>query len=190
MSEPAVPVTSALMWNAALVVAAFDLALGLILVRTISRARFRALFPALVPLALLYWCGLYTYMMWSAWDWCYSLIFPDWFYGWIPVLGLGEGLLGLVFWWIALRLPAPPVASFLVLGGLQSLPGHLSAIYRMGMFDKVRVLQGVSPASALVFGIFEFMCYWIAVLGLAALLSRGLDHFKRPPLTAAPAGSG
>jgi hypothetical protein len=37
------------------------------------------------------------------------------------------------------------------------------------MLERCAMLVGVTPTSALVFGIFEFIFYWSLVLGLAAL---------------------
>ena len=62
--------------------------------------------------------------------------------------------------------------AFLLLGGLESLPGHLNAIYRFELLERCALIKGISPASALVFGVFEFGFYWSVVLGVSALLSR------------------
>ncbi len=82
------------------------------------------------------------------------------------------GAIGMGFWWLAERLPGPPAVTFALLGGLVSLPGHLVGFYGLGMGEKVPVLQGVSVTSALVFGIFEFIVYWLAIILVAAGVAR------------------
>jgi len=54
---------------------------------------------------------------------------------------------------------------FSLLGGLVSLVGHGIGISR-GLL-RVPLLAEVSAASALVFGVFEFIFYWCAIVGLA-----------------------
>jgi hypothetical protein len=64
---------------------------------------------------------------------------------------------------------------FVVLGGLVSLVGHGIGI-RRGLL-RVPLLAEASPASALVFGVFEFAFYWCGIVALAAatkaLLNKG-----------------
>jgi len=86
--------------------------------------------------------------------------------------GLAEGLLGYLFWWISLRLPGNPLGWFFLMGGLHSLPGHLHAIYSRGLLQKCPILVGVSAASALVFGIFEFVFYWCIALIVSAFVQQ------------------
>jgi hypothetical protein len=47
----------------------------------------------------------------------------------------------------------------------------------MGILE-TPLLKGVSAASALVFGFFEFIFYWSVILGLAALLALAWERWQ------------
>jgi hypothetical protein len=107
------------------------------------------------------------------WDPVYRLIFPAWSRWLLPLFfGLLEGLLALLFWWVCRLAARGGAVWFVLLGGLSSLAGHAVGISR-GLL-RVPMLAGASPASALVFGVFEFIFYWSGILGLS-LLFRWLD---------------
>jgi hypothetical protein len=57
------------------------------------------------------------------------------------------------------------VLWFILLGGLVSLVGHSIGISR-GLL-RVPLLADASTASALVFGVFEFIFYWSVIVGLS-----------------------
>lgn len=143
----------------------------LLLAWRIRPERFRQLKWALVVAAVIFWSTLWAWVLWSFWDCCYSYVFPG-SARWLipPAYGALFGGSGLALWWLALRLPGNPVASFCVLGGLLSLPGHLWAIYGQWILEKVPLLQAVSPSSALVFGVPEFIFYWSIIIVIAVLL--------------------
>lgn len=172
--------TSELYWIATLVAALIDAAFVPLLAWRIERKRFRELKGALTSAGVIFWSTLWAYAMWNWWDWAYRYVFPVWA-RWLvpPIYGLIFGVSGLALCWLALRLPGNPVVSFCLLGGLVSLPGHLWAIYGRRMLEKVPVLQGVSPASALVFGVFEFIFYWSTIMVIALLLRRGWQWWIR-----------
>ena len=102
------------------------------------------------------------------WETCYQYIFPLWA-RWImpPVMAVLDGVLALLFWWLALHLPGNPVVNLVLLGGLESLPGHLRAI-QLGILE-TPLLREVSAASALTFGFFEFVFYWSVILAISAI---------------------
>ncbi len=165
--------TSALYWTAALVTAAIDLVFVPLLAWRVQRERFRQLKWPLLGVSLIFWVALWTTVVLGCWDWAYRYVFPGWG-RWVipPLYGLIFGVMGIAFWWIALRLPVSPVVTFCILGGLQSVPGHLWAIYKVGMLNKVPILKDVSPSSALAFGLFEFIFYWAVIVSIAALVAR------------------
>lgn len=142
--------------------------------------RFRQLKWALLVAAVIFWSTLWAWVLWSFWDCCYSYVFPGWA-RWLipPAYGALFGASGLAPWWLALRSSGNPVASFCVLGGLVSLPGHLWAIYGRRMLEKVPLLQAVSPSSALVFGVPEFIFYWSTIIVVAVLLRRAWEWSRR-----------
>nr|MBI2905227.1 hypothetical protein [Chloroflexota bacterium] len=90
-----------------------------------------------------------------------------------------EAAIALGMWQLALRLPGNAAVAFCLLGGLDSFPGHLWAIYGRRLFEACPLLQQVSVASALIFGFFEFVFYWSVILIIAALLKR-LGQVVRP----------
>jgi hypothetical protein len=85
-----------------------------------------------------------------------------------PVMALLDGVLALLFWWLALRLPGNPVVNLMLLGGLESFPGHLHAI-QLGILA-TPLLKNVNAASALTFGFFEFVFYWSVILAISTIL--------------------
>jgi hypothetical protein len=175
-----VKATSELYWTSALVAALIDVGFVVILAWRIRPHRLRQLQEALVVAGVIFWSILWAWVLWSFWDCCYSYVFPGWA-RWLipPAYGLLFGSAGLALWWLALRLPGNPVASFCLLGGLVSLPGHLWAIYGRRMLEKVPILQGVSPSSALVFGVPEFILYWSMIMVIATLLRWGWERWRR-----------
>ena len=172
--------TSGLYWASALVTAVIDLAFVALLAWRVQPERFRQLKWPLLGASLIFWISLWTSVVCWCWDWCYRYVFPSWGH-WVipPVYGLIFGAMGLAFWWLALHLPGNPVATFCILGGLQSLPGHLWAIYGVRMLDKVPILRAVSPSSALVFGVFEFVFYWGVIVIIALVVVRVRDWRRR-----------
>jgi len=180
MMQTAAKLTSELFWVSALVTALIDVGLVLLLVWQIKPIRFRQLKWPVAGASLVFWSAMWAWAMWgSFWDLAYRYIFPDWA-RWVvpPSYGLLFGAVGLGIWWLAIRLPGNAVVNYCLLGGLASLPGHLWAIYGREMFHKVPILQGVRPASALVFGLFEFIVYWSLILIIAVLLRRGWDWWR------------
>jgi hypothetical protein len=166
--------TSELMWRAAALTAGLDVILIGVAAWLVPARRFERLkWPSAIA-AGVFWLGMWTLAMWGPWwELAYRHIFPEWA-RWIvpPTYGVMFGAIGMGFWWLARRLPGPPAVAFCLLGGLVSLPGHLFGIHGRGMLEKVPVLQGVSVVSALVFGIFEFIVYWVVIVLAAAALGR------------------
>jgi len=176
------------MWAAAAVTALLDLVLYALLARFLRRERFSSLLYPLMGTAALTWCGIYTWAAWTFWESCYGRIFPPLALWAAPLFGICEGLLlGWLFWLVGRRLPFPPVLVVGLLGALQSFPGHLVGIFGRSMLDACPMLNGVSPVSALVFGMFEFALYWAAILALAWLAGRLAAFLKRSFLRHRPA---
>lgn len=163
-------VTSELYWIATFVTAIIDVVFVTLLAWCIRSARFRQLKNFLAGSAIIFWAGLWTWVMTNRfiWETCYQYIFPPWA-RWImpPVMAVLDGVLALLFWWLALRVPGNPVVNLMLLGGLESFPGHLRAI-QVGILE-TPLLRDVSAASALTFGFFEFVFYWSVILATAAI---------------------
>ncbi|NJD19184.1 MAG: hypothetical protein FIA95_07890 [Gemmatimonadetes bacterium] len=163
-----VPVTTDQMWTATLIAGTLVLVLA-----SFASVRVRAPFPprlspALLVAGVVWFTALYAWAAWTFWDTCYGAILPAWARTAAPFVGAVDGFVGWGFWWIARRVsPHRPVAPFLLLGALLSLPGHVHGIYGRGLLDRCAVVQGITPASALVFGLFEFAFYWALVLLVA-----------------------
>jgi hypothetical protein len=178
-----VKLTTHLFRLATLVTATLDIGLVLLLVWRVEPARFRRLKWPLAVVAFIFWGSVWTYAMWGDW-WglAYRYIFPEWM-RWVgplvyAVLSSGVCLGG---WWLAQRIPWNAVVNYCVLGGLVSLAGHSWAIYGRGMFEKVPILQGVSPASALTFGVFEFIVYWSVILAITVLIRCVMERGGNSP---------
>jgi hypothetical protein len=87
--------------------------------------------------------------------------------------------LALLFWRVCRLASRGQALWFVLLGGLASLAGHGIGISRGLM--RVPMLAEASAASALVFGVFEFIFYWSGILGLG-LLFRWLGlRLRRSP---------
>ncbi len=166
MSETSI--TSELLWWSALVTALVDTPLVLVIARFVSPDLFGRLKWYLAGVA----CALYA-AIWASlgslifWDTVYSAIFPAWM-RWLlgPFYGLLFGALALLFWSLSRHARNWPAAWFCLLGGLVSLVGH-SIGFSRGLL-RVPMLIHASALSALAFGVFEFIFYWCAIVGLAA----------------------
>lgn len=173
MLPPNFQVTSEMLWQGTLILALVDAGFVPFLAWRVKPARLRHLKWVLVATTGVFWAALWTWVLGSFWDSVYSYIFPDWTRRLIPVAyGLLFAAVGLVMWWLALRLPGNPVVSLCLLGGLWGMITHLWAVY-LGIVDKPPMLQGVAPAAAVVVAVFEFMFYWCIILSIAVHLQRG-----------------
>ena len=165
-----IPVTSEWYWIAAFVTAIIDVLFVTVLAWRIRSERFHQLKNILGVVAVIFWASLWTWAMTNAfiWETCYQFIFPSWT-RWImpPVMGLLNGSLALLFWWLAFHLPGNPIVNLVLLGGLESFPGHLRAI-QLGILA-TPLLKSVSATSALTFGFFEFIFYWSVTLTISAI---------------------
>ena len=165
-------VTSELLWRASWIAALIDLPLLLIVGRWVPHALFRQLKWSLAAAAFLVYATLWSvFGSISFWGEVYQAVFPAWSRWLLPVgFGLLYGALALAFWRLGLSMPRWPAIWFCLLGGLVSLVGHGIGILRGLM--QVPLLSEASAASALVFGVFEFIFYWCAIVGLAAVARR------------------
>ena len=162
--------TSELFWSSAGATALIDAVLVSLLVWRVIPVRFRTLKWPLVLSTALFWSGMWTFALRWGWTWNYRYIFPAWTYTLAPTFGLAFALLGLAFWWLALRLPGNPALSFCLLGGLEGFLSHVWAVYGLGATEKVPYLEGVSPWAVIGFAVFEMIFYWSLILVVAALL--------------------
>jgi len=168
-----IKVTSEVLWKGAIIFALIDTIFVSILTRRIKPLRFRQIKWTLVitmaAFFTLLWGVLGSYIFWDS---VYHYFFPEWSRWFIPPLyGLLFSAAGLLFWWIALKLPGNAAINFCLLGGFWGMMTHLWAEYR-GLLEKPPMLQGASPVAAVVIAIFEFMFYWCVVLSIASLLKR------------------
>jgi hypothetical protein len=158
------------MWQATAVAAVLDVIVVGVLWRLVSRDAFTQLRVRFPCAAAAVWTLIYGLASLAAWDACYQYVMPTWVRWGAWLYGLLHVFVGLLFWWIATRGPVNPVVVLAVLGGLHSLPGHLHGIYGRALLEECPLVKGVSPASALTFGVFEFAFYWMVVLVIALSL--------------------
>jgi hypothetical protein len=149
-----------------LIAALIDAPLLFLIARWVSSELFRKLKWYLAGAAIIVYAALWgTFGSVYYWDAVYSAIFPAWFRWLLPVIyGLLFGALALAFWRVSLFVAKWQAVWFVLLGGLISLVGHSIGISR-GLL-RVPMLAEASAASALVFGVFEFILYWCAIIGL------------------------
>ncbi|MGD0611948.1 MAG: hypothetical protein ABSB41_10575 [Anaerolineales bacterium] len=162
--------TSQLYWISAFIAFLLDAGLVLGLVWGIKRPRFDRLKWPLSIAAFFFWGGLWGWAMWDPFIWhtAYQYVFPSWARYANPILfSILNALLALLFWWITRHIKGYPILNFCLLGGLESFPGHLRAIFSLGILN-TPLLKTVSAAAALTFGFFEFGFYWCGILILAA----------------------
>lgn len=176
-------ITSAQMWEVTGVVAVVDIVLGVLLSRMIRPPWPPKLSPTLLILGTCGFAVLFGWAFWTYWSSCYAAALPPWVKPLAPLLGATEGALGWVFWGIARKASRGAVALFLVLGGLESLPGHLHAVYGRRLLEHCLPVLGVSPASALVLAFFEYAFYWSVILLLSTVVARVIvQRGTRTPL--------
>lgn len=162
-----VRLTSEILWRATWIAVCVDAPLVVLIGRLVSSGLFAKLKWHLAAAAFLVYAALWgSYGSVYFWDAVYSHVFPSWS-RWVLPVGMGAlfGALALGFWQLS-RLAArwQPV-WFCLLGGVVSLVGHGIGI-RRGLL-KVPLLVEASAASALTFGVFEFVFYWCVIVGLA-----------------------
>jgi ABC-type branched-subunit amino acid transport system permease subunit len=182
MFPPGVKITTDVLWLGTLIFAAIDAVFIPILAWHIQPAAFRHLKWVLGITTAIFWSSLWTWGLVNFWDSIYRYVFPDWAHWFIPpVFGLLYACIGVLFWWLALRLRGNAVMNFCLLGGLWGMLTHLLAVY-LGIVNKPPILQGASPVAAVIFAIFEFMLYWCIILTIAVLLHHGWSELRHVPV--------
>src|SRR5512136_1594652 len=161
-------VTSELLWRATLIAALIDAPLLALVARWVSPELFNKLKWHLAGAAFVVYAALWgTFGSVYFWDAVYKAVFPAWSRWLLPGgYGLLFGAIALAFWRVSLAAARWQAVWFSLLGGLVSLVGHGIGI-RRGLL-RVPLLAEASAASALVFGVFEFIFYWCAIVGLGA----------------------
>jgi hypothetical protein len=160
--------TSELLWRSTLVAALVDVPLLILVARWVPSELFRELKGYVATAAFAVYAALWgTLGSVYYWDTVYSAIFPAWA-RWLlaPGYGLLFGVLALAFWRASLFAARWQAVWFTLLGGLFSLVGH-SIGFSRGLL-RVPMLAETSAASALTFGVFEFIFYWCAIVALGA----------------------
>ena len=155
------------MWKVTLITALVDVPLVILAARWVSPDLFRKLKWYLVGAAFLVYAALWgTFGSVFFWDAVYKAVFPIWS-RWLLPLGFGllYGALALAFWRVSMFIARWQVLRFILLGGMTSLVGHSIGISR-GLF-RVPMLAETSVVSALAFGVFEFIFYWCATVGIS-----------------------
>lgn len=182
-----VSLTSELLWRATVIAVVIDAPLLLAIGKWVPLDLFRRLkWPLAAAAAVVYaslW-GVFGSMYF--WDSVYHAVFPAWSRWVLPwFYGLLFGALALLFWRVAVALPRWPAVWFALCGGMVSLVGHGVGVMRGLM--KVPMLSQASVVSALTFGVFEFIFYWCAIVGIATGV-HAASHYRRPRDAYAPAG--
>jgi hypothetical protein len=176
--------TSELLWRATFIAVLIDAPLVVLIGRCVSSELFRNLKWHLAAAASVVYATLWgTFASLYFWDAVYSQVFPSWS-RWLLPAGYGVlfGAVAVALWHASVAFARRQPVWFCLLGGLVSLVGHSIGISR-GLL-RVPLLSEVSATSALVFGVFEFVFYWCAIMGLAvAARGVGLQVRRRRPTT-------
>ncbi len=177
-----VRVTSESLWRGVLYALPIDAVFVGILACRIKAVTFRRLkWPIAGTMAAFFFAAWAIVVCYLVWDAVYHYLFPAWSRWLLPfVYGFAFGCAGLLSWWLALRLRGSPVVNFCILVGLWGMAGHAWGVYR-GLLEKPPMLQGATPASAIVFSGFEFVFYGGVILVVATLLSHlaGARHLPQ-----------
>ena len=183
-----VRVTSELLWRATVIAVLIDVPLLLAVGKWVPLDLFRRLKWLLAGTAAVVYALLWgVFASLYFWDSVYHAVFPAWSRWALPwFYGLLFGALALLFWRIAAALPRWPAVWFALCGGMVSLVGHGVGVSRGLM--KVPMLADASVASALTFGVFEFIFYWSVIVAIAAAAYSVAKHRSRPDDAFASAG--
>jgi len=166
-----IKVTTEILWRGAVIFAFIDVILVTVMTRLIRPSDLKKMKWRLVTMMAVFFCVLFgAVASYIFWDSVYSYVFPAWA-RWIipPSYGILFAVIGLLFWWLAFRIPGNAVMNFCILGGLWGIVSHIWAIHR-GILEKPPMLQGASPIAAVTIAAFEFIIYWCICLGLTALI--------------------
>lgn len=164
--------TSAMFWWSALILLIVDVGFLMFLAQRVQPARFARLRWPLTAASSIVWSILWTGALWAYWSVWSSYVFPSWARWFAPLSGIVFGIIAMGFWWLARQLPGRPAVIFPLLGVVVSFPAHSYAIYELQVLARVPLVQGVSPASVLVFGTLEHILYWSIALSFALPLRR------------------
>jgi hypothetical protein len=170
-----IKVTSEILWKGALSFALIDIVFVAALIKLVKPHDLQMMKWKLVIFIAFFFTLLFGILVSVVfWDSVYSYVFPEWA-RWIipPSYGILFSSVGLLFWWIAFRLPANAVRNFCLLGGLWGMTSHIWAIHR-GILEKPPMLQGAGPVPAVVIAIFEFIFYWCVCLAFTSFIY----HFR------------
>jgi hypothetical protein len=166
--------TNPLIWTSTGIVAILDAILILLAHRAVNREQFRQMRWELAIVSGIFFLLLWMTVLWWAWDWFYSYIFPGWAHYLFPLLfGIGYGLIALGMGWLSLRLPGSPAVTWCILGGVEGLLSHIYAIYGVGAASKPPIMQGTDPLVVLIFAVFEIAFYWSCILLISRLIWKG-----------------
>jgi hypothetical protein len=160
-------VTSELLWRTTFITVLIDAPIVILIGRRVSSELFRKLKWYLAAAAFVVYAALWgTFASVYFWDAVYKQVFPTWSRWLLPVgFGVLFGVFAVVFWRVSVAVARWQPVWFCLLGGLSSLVGHGIGI-RRGLL-RVPLLSEASTTSVLVFGVFEFVFYWCAIVGLA-----------------------
>jgi hypothetical protein len=183
-----IKVTSEILWRGAVFFALIDIVFVTVLTKLVKPDDLYRMKWKLVIFMAFFFCLLFGILVSIVfWDSVYSYVFPVWA-RWIipPSYGLLFSSVGLLFWWLAFRIPTNRVMNFCLLGGLWGMTTHIWAIHR-GILEKPPMLQGAGSIPAIVIAIFEFIFYWCVCLSITSLIhhftSRSLTNSSDPPLS-------
>lgn len=122
--------------------------------------------------AAVFWGSLAVMLVCYAWQFYYSQFAPPSYRLAAPIASfLVYSLVALLLRSASLRLPGSPALWFCLLGGLQSVPEHAIAIYRLGILH-IPLLRDTTAEAIFVFAYFEYVVYWGLALFLTVLVDR------------------
>lgn len=166
-----VELTSQLFWQDALIITVVDLLIIGLILRRMSRERFRQLRWPLVMTAAVFW-AVFAYTLYGIfWNSYYRYFGSNWLHhGGSIVLGTMLGLvMTLTAHWAACRLRGNPLVNFFLFIGLGSILEHLWGFYGLRILE-IPMLRSASPISILAFAFSEYIFYWCLVMVVTLFL--------------------
>ena len=165
-----IKITTELLLKSALFFALVDAVYVPLLIWRVHKEIFQRLGWMLAVAAAFVWYGIWAWAIGNFWETVYRYVFPAWAQIWVPWIAIViAAAVALGLWVLALRLKGNPVLIFCLLGGVLGSLTHIWAGYR-GSVTKPPMLQGASPAAAVVIAFFEYMFYWCVILSIAAFM--------------------
>ncbi len=146
------------------------------LVAAYQPAEFKASGASIGLASALIWGALGGIFVFSFWDQYYQFFYPLWLRGLTAVDAVLYGLVGLVLWGLATRLPGNPVLWFGLLGGLEGVAEQMVGAVALNLMSRVPGLAETGPLLLVLLAFTQYLLGWALVGWLGLGLNRALKQ--------------